>query len=82
MEPYIRLAAATIVDVYILLRDGKPEIAQGITPDAFTLNATPAINLFPKRCDRLHISTSATEQHVVADRTAPLDFEIYALDSG
>lgn len=69
------------VDIYILLRDGNSDIAQGITPAAFTLNATPAVNLFPKRCDRVHISTSDVEQHVVADRTAPLDFEIYSLES-
>ena len=69
------------VDIYILLKEGRPEIAAGITADAFTLNATPAINLFPKRCDRIHISPAMVEQHVVADRTAPLDFEIFSLDS-
>ena len=41
------------------------------------LFCTPAINLFPKRADRIHVSDSAHEYHVVADRTRPLDFEIY-----
>ncbi|MEP4639884.1 MAG: type VI secretion system baseplate subunit TssF, partial [Yoonia sp.] len=68
------------VDIYILLRNGDPEIASGVTPEAFTLNATPAINLFHKRCDRVHISPAVTEHHVVADRTAPLDYEIFALE--
>ena len=69
------------VDIYILLRDGNAEIAAGVSPSAFTLHAVPAINLFPKRCDRVHVSQATVEQHVVADRTAPLDYEIFALES-
>ncbi|WP_343115929.1 type VI secretion system baseplate subunit TssF [Ostreiculturibacter nitratireducens] len=69
------------VDLYILLREGDPGIAASVTPDAFILNAVPAINLFHRRCDRIHVTSSDIEQHVVADRTAPLDFEIYALES-
>ncbi|MCR8827353.1 type VI secretion system baseplate subunit TssF [Pseudosulfitobacter koreensis] len=68
------------VDIYILLREGAPDIASGVTPEAFTLHATPAINLFHKRCDRVHVSGAAVEQHVVADRTAPLDFEIFSIE--
>lgn len=69
------------VDIYILLREGDPEVASGVTPEAFTLNAVPAINLFQKRCDRVHVTGRDVEQHIVADRTAPLDYEIYALNS-
>lgn len=69
------------VDIYILLREGDPEVAAGVAPEAFTLNAVPAVNLFRKRCDRVHVSATDVEQHVVADRTAPLDFEIHSLDS-
>ncbi|MCI5110209.1 MAG: type VI secretion system baseplate subunit TssF [Marivita sp.] len=69
------------VDLYFLLRDNRPEIAPNITPDAFKLNCVPAINLFPKRCDRVPITHRVTEYHVVADRTAPKDFEIYAISS-
>ena len=68
------------VDIYILLREGMPDIAPGITTDAFLLNATPAINLFHKRCDRTFIREGDVEQHVVVDRTAPLDYEIYQVE--
>lgn len=74
-------ASGADVDIYILLRNGDDSIAPGITPAAFTLNAAPAVNLFSKRCDRLHISIADMEQHVVADRAAPLDFEIYGLEN-
>jgi len=74
-------AVGSEVDIYILLRKGRPEMAAGITPDAFTLHAVPAINLFEKRCDRVLMTDADTEHHIVADRTAPLDFEVHSLIS-
>ncbi len=67
------------VDIYILLKEGMADVAPGVTPNAFTLNAVSAVNLFPKRCDRVLISQATVEQHVVVDRTAPLDYEVYSL---
>ena len=75
----IARAKGSDVDIYILLRDGLSDVAPGVTPEAFLLNAVPAVNLFPKRCDRVHITTSDIEQHIVADRTASLDYEIYSI---
>ena len=72
-------AVGSDVDIYILLRKGRAEMAPGITTDAFTLHAVPAINLFEKRCDRVLMSDADTEHHIVADRTAPLDFEVHSL---
>lgn len=69
------------VDIYILLGEGNPALAPSVTPAAFTLNATPAINLFERRCDRILVNTADVEQHVVAERTAPLDYEIYAINA-
>jgi type VI secretion system protein ImpG len=37
------------------------------------------VNLFPKRADRIHVTEGTYEYHVVPDRTAPLDFEVYAV---
>ena len=69
------------MDVYILLRDGLPEIAAGITKDAFKLNCVPAINLFEKRSDRVHITSRETAHHIVPDRTSAQDFEVFAVQS-
>jgi type VI secretion system protein ImpG len=79
LAPALRRAVGPELDLYILLRDGKPDLAPAVVPEAFTLNATPAINLFPKRCDRVFVTSTDVEFHVIPDRTAPLDFEIYAL---
>lgn len=79
--PAIGRAAAADVDIYILLRDGRPDLAAAVTPQAFTLFATPAVNLFSRRCDRVPVTPRATEHQVVADRTAPMDYEICAIES-
>jgi type VI secretion system protein ImpG len=41
------------------------------------LHCTPAINLFPKRADIIHLSDKFTEFHVVPNRTRPMDYEVY-----
>ncbi len=67
------------MDIYVMLRDGLPDIAPGITAEAFSLNCVPAVNLFEKRCDRVQISRRSAEHHIVVDRTAALDFEVYSI---
>lgn len=80
LQPAVKRSANTELDVYILLRNGRPSIAPAISPAAFTLYATPAVNLFSRRCDRIHLKTTDVEQHVVPDRMAPMDYEIYQVE--
>ncbi|WP_171175048.1 type VI secretion system baseplate subunit TssF [Ruegeria sp. HKCCD8929] len=81
LQPALKKAAGTDVDIYILLREGMRDIGPAVTPTAFTLNAVPAINLFHRRCDRVHVTPKDTEHHIVPSRTAGLDFEIFAIES-
>lgn len=69
------------LDLYFLLEESKPELAPNIVPQAFALNCVPAINLFEKRCDRIPVTERTTEHHLVPDRTAPKDFEVFAVQS-
>lgn len=79
LAPAFRRATGEDVDIYIYLRDGKADIAPAVAPEAFHLYATPAVNLFSRRCDRVLLTKKDAEIHVVPDRTAPLDFEIYQI---
>ncbi len=45
--------------------------------DNFRLFCGAAINLFPRQADRVHIDPGVPEYHLVADRTRPMDFEVY-----
>jgi len=64
-------------DVIILLREPDLELEGRVDATTFALFCSPAINLFPKRADRIHLSDRFSEFHVVPDRTRPLDFEVY-----
>lgn len=79
LAPAIRRAGGSEVDIYIFLRDGRPDIGPAVAPEAFHLYATPAVNLFSRRCDRVILTRKDAEIHVVPDRTAPLDYEIYQI---
>ncbi len=64
-------------EIVILLRKPDPELEGALTVENFLLHCTPAINLFEKRADRIHLSDKFPEFHLVPDRTRPLDFEVY-----
>lgn len=80
LAPAIRRAEGGSVDIVLLLGEGHPEAMRHVTPEAFSLHAVPAINLFPKRCDRVPMGDHDYEHHVIADRTAILDFEVYQVE--
>jgi type VI secretion system protein ImpG len=68
-------------EIVVLLRRGEPTLESVVDGSNLALGCTPAINLFHKRADRIHVNESAHEYHVVADRTRPLDFEVYDVTS-
>ena len=67
------------IELVLLFGQGDPVLESVVDASNFLLHCTPAINLFPKRVDRIHINDSSHEFHVVADRTRPMDYEIYEL---
>ena len=79
LGPAIRRAGDEL-DLYILLNEENPAL-KSIGTESFDFHAAPAINLFPKRCDRVHVKGTDVDHHVTVDRTAPLDYEIYQIQS-
>jgi type VI secretion system protein ImpG len=69
--------AGNTVEIVLLLSQLGQGLDGAVSAANFALHCVPAINLFPKRADRIHINESDFEFHVVADRTAPLDYEVY-----
>lgn len=67
------------IDLIVPLNVSDPLLEQGLDKDHFALFCTPAINLFPKRADRIHLSERFAEHHLVVDRTRPLDFEVFSV---
>jgi type VI secretion system protein ImpG len=75
--PLKRLAAADEIELVLLFGRGEQGFERLVDKSSFSLFCTPAINLFPRRADRIHLSDKVHEYHVVTDRTRPMDFEIY-----
>lgn len=68
-------------EIVILLSKGDAALESLVDAGSLSLYCTPAINLFPKRLDRIALTASQPEQHVVPDRTRPMDFEVYSIES-
>lgn len=77
LRPALQRVAATDVEIVLLFDRAEPALAGRVDASNFLLHCTPAINLFPRRADRIHLSDAEHEHHVVPDRTRPLDFEVY-----
>ncbi len=65
------------LEIVLLLGQGDPTFERVVDASNFALFCTPAINLFERRAERVHVSDETHEYHVVVDRTRPLDFEVY-----
>jgi type VI secretion system protein ImpG len=77
LAPLVRRLETNEVELVVLLGRGDSMLESVVDAGNVALFCTPAINLFSKRADRIQVSDNAYEYHVVADRTRPLDFEIY-----
>jgi type VI secretion system protein ImpG len=67
------------LEIVLLLTRSEPTLAASFGSDQFALFATPAINLFPKRSDRINLSARESDHHVVPDKMRPLDFEVFSV---
>jgi type VI secretion system protein ImpG len=67
------------LEIMLLLSKSDASLEKAVDVSNFVLNAAPIVNLFPKRADRIHLSDSTHEHHVVPERTRPMDYEVYQI---
>ena len=79
LGPAARRCAGTELEILILLNRANALLESSLETEHFALFCAPAINLFPKRADRIHLSEQVAEHHVGPDRTRPMDFEVYQI---
>jgi type VI secretion system protein ImpG len=80
LEGAVQRCADTELDIVLLFKRHEPQL-EALSAANVGLYCTPAINLFPKRADRVHLSDQQSDYHVVPDRTRPMDYEIYQVRS-
>lgn len=81
LAPAAEESPATALDVLITLSETEPDLEDGVSASDFLLHCVPVVNAFPKRLDRVPVSDTAEEHHVVADRTRVEDFEVHTITS-
>lgn len=67
------------LELIVLFDRLDPSLEGSVDASQFVPFCTPAINLFPRRVDRIHLSDRYHEHQVIADRTRPMDFEVHSL---
>lgn len=73
----VRRCPDTELDVVVLLDRIEPALDGVLDASQFALFCAPAINLFPRRGDRIHLNDRDYEFPVVPDRTRAQDFEVF-----
>ncbi|SEL36038.1 type VI secretion system protein ImpG [Roseateles sp. YR242] len=68
-------------DIVVFFNRADGGLEAMVDAQSLALHCTPAINLFPKRLDRIQLGPGNWEYHVVPDRTRPMDFEVHSLQS-
>lgn len=68
-------------EITVLFDRSVSRLHNAVDASNFKLFCTPAINLFPRRADRIHLQQGKTEYHILADRTRPMDFEIHSVSA-
>lgn len=79
LGPALRQCEGNQAEIFILFRDDHVALESVVDASMVTLFCAPAVNLFPKRTDRIHVTDDVWEYHVVPDRLRPRDFEVYEI---
>ena len=79
LGPALRELGGSEAEVVLLFSRGDAALQQSVDAAGFALNCVPAVNLFERRCDRIHVTPQTHDFHVVVDRARPMDFEIHGV---
>jgi type VI secretion system protein ImpG len=81
LAPTLRRCTGEDLEIALLFDRDESWLENRVDASSFALYCSPAVNVFPRRADRIHISPAQFEYHVVPDRTRPLDFEVFDITS-
>jgi type VI secretion system protein ImpG len=74
----VRRCRDTEIELLVLLDRAEPSLEGAVDASRLLPFCTPAVNLFPRQADRIHLTERENEYHVVPDRTRPMDLEVHS----
>jgi len=77
LAPALQRCPGNELEVFFLFDRVDHALEHRVDASMFALFCSPAVNLFPKRADRIHVDNRRSEFHVLPDRTRPMDYEVY-----
>lgn len=75
----IRRAGGRTIELVLLFSRARPELEKLVGTEHVHLHCVPAVNLFPRRLDRVVVTEGVSEFHLLVDRTRPQDFEVHSV---
>ncbi len=70
---------AKTIDILFAFDEVNARLSSAVQPSMFAVYAAPAVNLFEKATDRIPLTSSQHEYHVIPDRSHYLDYEPHRL---
>jgi len=67
------------MEVFIWLFRASPELERSVSAESFALGCTPAINLFPTRCEPVALDGTRSEWPVMPDARRPSALEVHSV---
>jgi type VI secretion system protein ImpG len=68
------------LEVFVYLSRAVPALERSVSAETFALGCTPAINLFPQRCEPIALDGTRSEWPVVPDARRPVALEICTIE--
>jgi type VI secretion system protein ImpG len=81
LQAGLRQCADKEIEITILLNRSDAGLEKTLDSSHFALHCTPVVNLFQRRADRINITGEQFEYHVLVDRTRPMDYEVFQVES-
>jgi type VI secretion system protein ImpG len=66
-------------ELVLLFDASQPRLEGIVSAESLSLYATPVVNLFARRADRIHLTEERFEHPLVVDRARPMDFEVFSI---
>ena len=79
LQPAVKRCQGQVLELIVLFDRQDKALEGQVSAEQFKPYCAPAINLFARRLDRIHLTDRVHEHHVIADRTRPMDFEVHSL---
>jgi len=77
LAPALAQTGGSVFELVFLFNRHVPALEGAVGPENVLLHCVPAVNLFERRAERPELNDTTTAFHLVAERTAPADYEVF-----